>query len=97
MDKTTFGVTTSLDTTQVTVSRDIGDNTVITPSITTDGDFSLALKQNTNIGAITGTFKANDSINLEWASGSYVANVMAPIEGYRYHGAKLSVKKLVDF
>jgi hypothetical protein len=80
------------------VSREIGDNTVVTPSITTDGAFSLALKQNTNIGEITGTFKANDSINFEWASGGlYVASLMAPIEGYCFHGAKLSMKKLVDF
>jgi hypothetical protein len=97
MEKTMFGVTTSGDATQLTVSREIGDNTVVMPSITTDGDFSLAVRQNTDIGAITGTFKANDSINLQLATDSYVANMVAPIEGYRYKGFKLSVKKSVDF
>jgi hypothetical protein len=97
MEKTTFGVTTLGDSTQFTVSRDIGDNTVVMPSITTSGDFSLAVKQNTDIGAITGTFKANDSISLQLATDSYVANMVAPIEGYRYNGVKLSVKKSVDF
>jgi hypothetical protein len=97
MDKTAFGVTALGDATQLTVSRKIGDNTVVMPSITTDGDFSLSVKQSTDIGAITGTFKANDSINLQLATDTYVANMVAPIEGYRYNGVKLSVKKSLDF
>lgn len=97
MEKTSFGVTASTDSQTFTVSQYVGDNTIVSPSITTNGDFSLAVKQKLEKGTVTGTFKSNDYVGLEWADGPWVANVIAPIEGYTYNGIKVSAKKKVDF
>jgi hypothetical protein len=97
MEKTAFGVTASADSQKFTLSRAIGDNTIVSPSITTNGDFSLAVKQKIEKGTLTGTFKSNDSVNLEWADGPWVANLVAPIEGYTYNGIRFSAQKKVDF
>lgn len=97
MEKTTFDVKAFGDDQQLTVSRVVGENTIVAPSISTSGDFSLAVQQQTDIGKITGTLKSNDSLSLQWEDGTWVATAVAPIEGYRYNGVKMSVKKLVEF
>jgi len=98
MEKMAFGVTASADSQKFTVSRAVGDSTLITPSITTKGDFSLAVKQKLEgRGTVTGTFKANDSIIVDWADGPWVASVAAPLEGYTYNGVKFTAKRKVDF
>lgn len=97
LEKTAFGVSASTDFQKFTLSRTIGDNTMIAPTIATNGDFSFAVKQSIERGTVTGTFKANDSLSLEWADGPWVANVVAPIEGYTYNGIKVSAKKKLDF
>ena len=97
MDKMAFGVAASKDSQKFTLSRAVGDSTIVSPSITTNGDFSLAVKQKIEKGTITGTFKSNDSVSLEWSDGPWAANIVAPIEGYTCSGFKFSARKHVDF
>lgn len=98
MDNMGFGVVASKDSQKLTVSRAIGDSTTVSPSITTDfGDFSLAVKQTTDIGTVTGTYKLKDSLNLEWADGPWKANIVAPMDGIKIQGLKFSAKKEIDF
>ena len=97
-DKMIFGVDATTNGAQrLTVDRAFGDKTVISPSITTDKDFSLTVLQKTDIGEITGTFRPNKSLHFRWKEGSWVGNIVAPIEGYSYRGIKVDIKKNLEF
>lgn len=97
MEKTTFGINASADSQKLTVSRKVGDSTILSPSINTDGDFALAVKQKLDYGTVTGSFKSNDSLSVDWADGPWVASVVANINGYTYNGMSAGVKKKLDF
>lgn len=98
MEKTGFGVAVSKDSQTFSLSRLVGENTKVSPSITSNGDFSLAIKQAMEgKGTITGTFESNKAISAEWADGPWSAKFIAPIEGYSYNGIKFTAKKKVDF
>ena len=92
-----FSVDASKDSQKLTVNRAIGDKTKVMPSITTDGDFAFAVQQQTDIGTVTGTYKLQKSLDVQWSEGSWMANVNAPMDGLTVKGVTFSAKKLIDF
>ena len=92
-----FTIDASKDSQKLTVKRAIGDKTTVAPSITTDGDFAFAVQQQTDFGTITGTYKLQKSLDVQWSEGSWMANVNAPMDGLTVKGVTFSAKKLIDF
>lgn len=76
------GISVSLDADidqqKLTVAKGFGAN-VIAPSITNQGDVEVQFTRQLPTGSVTATIKSNDSINVKWSDGKWVANVKAPI------------------
>jgi hypothetical protein len=83
---------------KVTLTQRLGDNHVIKPSITSDGQFAVDYDVKNDYGTITTTYKPNSHVNVKWSDGPWQANFMAPMGGYYKlnDGVKVSVKTKVD-
>lgn len=88
------GVSVSLDADvdqqKVTVAKGFGAN-VIAPSITNQGDVEVQFTRKLQTGSVTATIKSNDSVNIKWTDGKWVANVKAPISGDFAKEAKVTL------
>lgn len=79
----------------LTVSQRLGDN-VVTPSITTDGEFDLQYRRSLPSGSLTATYKPNDSVEVEWEDGPWQATVTTPMDGfYKADGFKINFRRNV--
>lgn len=92
--KADVGVTCSLGNTslnidssnnKLTVAQLVGDKNVIIPTITTNGEFDVAVQRSLGegLGTITTAFKPREAINLKWEEGPWVATVTTPMNGMR--------------
>lgn len=83
---------------KVTLSQRLGNNHVVKPSLTNDGQFELDYDAKVAHGTITTTYKPDHHINVNWSDGPWQANFLAPMSGYYgvNNGVKVSVKTKVD-
>ena len=94
------GATVTLDyapeTSRVTVTKEFGEKNLLAPSITSDGDVTLAYSRAiTDTGVLTATLQPNAFLNLQYgdSSAGYVANIKAPMDGIRFpQGAQFSIR-----
>lgn len=76
------GIAVSLDADvdqqKLTVAKGFGAN-VIAPSITNQGDVEVQFTRMLPTGSVVATIKSNDSVNIKWSDGKWIANINAPI------------------
>mmetsp|Transcript_5192 Transcript_5192/g.7320 ORF Transcript_5192/g.7320 Transcript_5192/m.7320 type:complete len:271 (+) Transcript_5192:191-1003(+) len=99
LDKTSIVADTSTSSSQkLTVERQVGDDWVVRPSITTDKRFSLDIaKSLDSTGKVTTTITPNECINLKWQDGPWTANINAPMSGFSFdEGVDVGIKRKVD-
>lgn len=88
------GVSLSLDANmdqqKVTVAKGFGTN-IIAPSITNQGDVEVQVTRRFETGFVTATIKPNESVNVKWSDGKWVANVKAPMNGDFAKEAKITL------
>lgn len=98
-DDTVVTVDADLDKQKLTLSQAIGDNNVIVPSITSDGDVELEYTRSIGTGALTAGYKPDSYVGLTYEDGPWSATVTAPITGlYKPTGVKpsFSIRRSVD-
>jgi len=79
---------------KITVAQVVGGNTLVVPSITTNGDFDLAVQRNFDgIGKITASIKPNSAVNIRWEDGPWIADLNAPMDGFKFKGIDVSYKR----
>jgi hypothetical protein len=82
---------------KLTLAQVVGDKTLVMPSITPDGQFDVSVQRNFDgIGRITAAVKPNSSVSLTWEDGPWIANVNAPMDGFKFSSADVSIKRKVD-
>ncbi len=78
----TSGVSVSIDADmdqqKLTVAKGFGAN-VIAPSITNQGDVEVQFTRKLPTGSVVATVKSNESLNVKWSDGKWVANLKAPL------------------
>jgi hypothetical protein len=96
--KTNVRLTASTSEQSVTVSQEIGADNRISPSISSNGDMSLAYERRlSDDSSVKATLKHNDNLNVEWKDAEWTANVKMPIEGTSLGTASVSIKRDVNF
>mmetsp|Transcript_2426 Transcript_2426/g.3664 ORF Transcript_2426/g.3664 Transcript_2426/m.3664 type:complete len:266 (-) Transcript_2426:753-1550(-) len=97
-DDTSITIEAAVDNQKVSVARQITDNDLITPSVNSDGDISLAWRKSLDDGnAVTTTVKVNDSVSVEWEDGPWTATIDAPLDGVELGGVNVKVNRKVSF
>lgn len=79
------GTSVAIDTagSKLTVSQKLGENNIITPTVNTDGVWSLAYtRQVTDSGSLTTTYKPDTSLKFEFRDGPWVGSLVSPVDGY---------------
>ena len=96
--KTNVRLTASASDQTVTVSQEVGDNNRVSPSISSNGDMSLAYERRlSDDSSLTATLKHNDNLNVEWKDADWTANVQMPVEGTSLGTASVNIKRDVSF
>lgn len=98
-DDTVVTIDGNVNFQRVTVSQAFGNNNYIAPSITSDGDICLDYTRSVGTGALTASYKPDDSLALTFEDGPWVATVRAPMSGYyepSLDSATFSVRRSVD-
>ena len=81
-------------------SKLFGEKTQVTPTVSLQGDMSLAIKQKLteNDGSISAVLKPKESASIIFEEGPWVASLVAPMQGYLFAGGvDVNVKRRVDF
>jgi len=95
---TNVEITASMDAQTVTISQQIDDDNILSPTITSNGDISLAWERSLgDDNSLTTTLKPNESIDVEWKDASWTANINMPVDGTTIGGANVSIKREVNF
>jgi hypothetical protein len=95
---TSIKLTASVDSQEVTVSRQLDDDNRIAPTVNNNGDFSLEWERRLgDDSSLTANLKPNDSLDVEWKDDAWTANVNMPIDGTNINGANVSIKRDVKF
>mmetsp|Transcript_15709 Transcript_15709/g.23225 ORF Transcript_15709/g.23225 Transcript_15709/m.23225 type:complete len:264 (-) Transcript_15709:399-1190(-) len=96
-DKTSIELTASADSQSVTISQQLDDENKVSPTVTSDGDVSLAWEKALgDDGSLTATVTSK-AVDLEWEDGAWTANINLPIDGTSIGGANVSIKRDVNF
>jgi len=97
-DDTSLELTASQEAQSITISKQIDATNRVAPTIGSNGDFSLEWERSlSDDSSLTATVKPNDSVDVEWSDGAWVANVNMPLEGNSISGANVSIKRDVSF
>lgn len=97
-DSTDVKLTASADAQEITVSQQVDDDNRIAPTVTSEGDISVAWERRiSDDSSVTATLKPNDSLDVEWKDDAWTANVNMPIDGANINGANVSIKRDVNF
>jgi len=97
LDKTTFKVDGAAK--RLTISQAIGKKTNIIPSITAAGKFTLDVQRSLDeFGKVTTSLKPNESLNVKWEDGPWVANMYTPMSNYyKFDKVDVTLKRKVEF
>jgi len=97
-DDTRVTIDANLDKQKITVSQVVGENNMITPSVTSEGDVELSYTRTIGPGALTAAYKPDSHASLTYEDGPWVATVTAPIDGlYKpSEKVKFNIRRSVD-
>lgn len=93
------GTSVSIDSAskKVTLAQVVGGKTLVIPSITPNGDLDVTVQRNfEGFGRVTAAIKPNSAVNVKWEDGPWVANMNAPMNGFKFDGVDVSFKRKVD-
>lgn len=98
-EKTAIKLEASTSEQTLTVSRQVSDSDKLSPSVSSSGDLSLAWEKMLSGGdTVTTTLKTNDSVDIKWEDGAWVAQISTPVDGFGLgEGVDVSIKRKVDF
>lgn len=98
-DKTAIKLEASTSDQKLTVSRQVSDSDKLSPSVSSSGDVSLAWEKSLSGGdTVTTTLKTNESVDVKWEDGAWVAQISTPIDGFELgEGVDVSIKRKVNF
>lgn len=98
LDDTRISLDATGDQQKLTVSRLLGNDVVVSPSVTTKGDIELEYRRNLATGSLAAQYKPNDSLTLLWEDGPWQAILRAPMKGaYKLQeGIKVNIRRDVD-
>ena len=81
----------------LTISRKVGENLVVAPSISTAAAPRIAFRHNVGDASSVVKFSPQDRLNVEWRNGACNVQVSAPIKNNRVEQVNVSVKKKMEF
>jgi hypothetical protein len=95
---TVLTIDANLDKQKITVSQMIGDNNLVEPSFSTDGDVEFEYRRSIGQGALTAAYKPDAYVGVSYEDGPWVATFRAPISGlYKpTDGVKVNIRRAVD-
>ncbi len=97
-DDTLITVTASKDDQVVTISQQLNDDNMLSPTISRDGSLSLAWDRKLgDHNSIRTTLNPNRSVEVEWKDEAWTANVNFPMEEDSMKGATVHIKRDVRF
>jgi len=97
-ENTNIKLTASADNQEVTVSQQIDDINRIAPTINNNGDLSVEWERRLgDDSSLTANLKPNDNLNVKWCDSAWTANVNMPVDGTSIQGAKVNIKRDVNF
>ncbi|KAL7494666.1 hypothetical protein ACHAWT_003388 [Skeletonema menzelii] len=97
-DDTLISVTASKDDQVVTISQQLNDENMISPTISRDGSLTLAWDRKLgDHNSVRTTLNPNRSVEVEWKDEAWTANVNFPMEEDSMKGATVHIKRDVRF
>lgn len=97
-DDTLIKVTASQDDQVVTISQQLNDDNMLSPTISSDGSLSLAWERKLgDHNSVRTTLNPNRSVEVEWKDEAWTANVNFPMEEDNLKGATVHIKRDVRF
>merc|ERR1712115_108255 len=79
---TEIDITASQDEQSITISKQVDDDNKVTPTIGSNGDFSVAWERSLgDDNSLTTTLTPNESVDLEWKDSDWTANINLPLDG----------------
>ncbi|GFH52483.1 hypothetical protein CTEN210_08959 [Chaetoceros tenuissimus] len=83
-DGTSVTIEASCQQQKLTVAQRINDGNRITPSVTSNGDVSVAWRKSLDGGnSVTTTLNVNDSVSVQWQDGPWTATFSSPMDGIK--------------
>uniref|UniRef100_A0A7S3PD84 Uncharacterized protein n=2 Tax=Amphora coffeiformis TaxID=265554 RepID=A0A7S3PD84_9STRA len=97
-DDTKVTIDANMDKQKITLSQGMGENNLIKPSITSEGDVELSYTRTIGPGALTANYKPDSHASLIYEDGPWVATVTAPIDGFYKpsESVKFNIRRSVD-
>lgn len=90
-------IVASADGQSVTISQQLDDENKVSPTVTSDGDVSLAWEKALgDDGSLTATVTSK-AVDLEWEDGAWTANINVPVDGTSIEGTNIGIKRDVTF
>jgi len=87
----------SADAQSVTVSQQLDDENKVSPTVTSDGDISVAWERSVgDDSTLTATF-GSGNVDLEWEDGAWTANIGVALDGTSIEGTTVGIKRDVTF
>lgn len=92
-------VKTGSEETKLTVSQKVTNTNRVSPSITSDGKFSLQWQKylSSSGDSVTTTIAPSDSISLKWNDGPWTANFKTPLSGFKIGEIDVGISRKVPF
>jgi len=95
---TEIDITASQDEQSISISKQVDDDNKVTPTIGSNGDFSVAWERSLgDDNSLTTTLTPNESVDLEWKDADWTANINLPLDGTSIKGANVNIKRDVNF
>ena len=97
-DGTDVELTASADAQSVTISRQLDDENRVAPSISSNGDISVAWERSLgDDNSITTTLTPDEAVDIEWKDSAWTASINLPLDGTEVTGTNVSIKREVNF
>lgn len=97
-DDTTVTIDASQSQQKLTVSQVVAEGHRLTPSVTSNGDVSLAWKKDLDGGdSITTTVTPGDKVNMKWEDGPWTAEFDTPLNGFKTEGLSVKINRKITF
>lgn len=96
--KTGVQLNASRNAQKLVVSQVVSENSVITPSITNAGEYSVDwLLQLDEGNTVTTTIKPKEYVNIIWKDGPWKTRINAPLSGFSINDVTVNVKRDLIF
>ena len=96
-DKTAIMLGGTSESQSLTVSQTFRDSTTIAPTVTYEGDLSVAFSRKVGDGEISGSYVPDSALTLRYSEHPFTANLVVPVDGFvrPRQGTRLSMKMVL--